>query len=111
MAEDSVITSTIENIPGMDIEQHLGFVSGNNIIGYGFISKIKNNIKNFFGGQIEGLAKEFEEARNKAVESMLNQAKAIGANAVVNIRFSNAVTEDGTYEVFVYGTAVKAVKY
>jgi uncharacterized protein YbjQ (UPF0145 family) len=111
MADDIIVTSTLENIPGMDIEQHLGFISGNYIVGHGFVSKLTNNLKNFFGGHVETSAKEFEEARTKALENMLSQAKTLGANAVLNIRFSNAVTEDGTYEVFVYGTAVRAVKY
>lgn len=111
MVDEVISTSTLESIPGMDIEQHLGFISGSCIVSYNFINKIKNNLKYFFGGSIETNAKEFEEARNKAMDIMFNQAKSIGANAVINIRFSNAVTNNGTYEVFIYGTAVKATKY
>jgi uncharacterized protein YbjQ (UPF0145 family) len=62
--------------------------------------------KNVFGGELKGYTELLQESREEATERMLAQAKAIGANAVLNIRFSTSSISQGAAELFAYGTAV-----
>ena len=63
-------------------------------------------IKNVFGGELKGYTELLEESRTQAIERMCDQAKKMGANAVVNVRFSTSSVAAGAAEIYVYGTAV-----
>ena len=63
-------------------------------------------LKNIVGGELTGYTELLNEAREEATERMVEQAKAIGANAVVNVRYSTSSVAAGAAELFVYGTAV-----
>jgi uncharacterized protein YbjQ (UPF0145 family) len=64
-------------------------------------------LKNLVGGELKGYTELLHEARQEAIERMIEQAKALGANAVVNIRFATSSVAQGAAELFAYGTAVR----
>ena len=64
-------------------------------------------MKNLVGGEIKGYTEMLVEARQIATKRMVDEAKAIGADAIVNIRFGSSVVMQGAAEVIAYGTAVK----
>ncbi|HUV22389.1 MAG TPA: YbjQ family protein, partial [Gammaproteobacteria bacterium] len=67
---------------------------------------IMASVKNIFGGELKGYTELLTEAREEAVGRMVRQAEAIGANAVINVRFSTSSVAAGAAELFAYGTAV-----
>jgi uncharacterized protein YbjQ (UPF0145 family) len=95
-----------EEIPGKRIVKNLGVVNGSTIrakhIGKDFMAGLKNIV----GGELTGYTEMMEEARNEAIQRMLDNAKTQGANAVVNVRISTASLMQGAAEVYAYGTAV-----
>ena len=65
------------------------------------------SLKNIFGGELKGYTELLQDARDEALERMMKQAESLGANAVVNVRFSTSSVAQGAAELFAYGTAVK----
>ena len=63
-------------------------------------------MKNIFGGELKGYTELLEESRKEAIERMQEQARQLGANAVLNIRFSTSAITAGAAEIFAYGSAV-----
>jgi uncharacterized protein YbjQ (UPF0145 family) len=101
-----LIISNIEIIPGKQIHKHLGMVQGNTVRAKHVGKDLLAGLKNIIGGELKGYTELLNEAREEATERMVEQAKAIGANAVVNVRFSTSSVAAGAAELFVYGTAV-----
>ena len=64
------------------------------------------SLKNIFGGELRGYTELLVESRAQAIERMQSQATKMGANAVVNVRFSASSVAAGAAEIYVYGTAV-----
>ena len=64
------------------------------------------SIKNIFGGELKGYTELLGESRDEALERMKAQAQQLGANAIVNVRFSTSSIAAGAAEIYVYGTAV-----
>lgn len=64
-------------------------------------------LKNIFGGELQGYTELLHESRKEATERLIQQAEAIGANAVLNVRYSTSSIAAGAAEIFVYGTAVQ----
>jgi uncharacterized protein YbjQ (UPF0145 family) len=64
------------------------------------------SFKNIFGGELKGYTELLSESRDEAIARLQQQASALGANAVVNVRFSTSSIAAGASEIFVYGTAV-----
>jgi uncharacterized protein YbjQ (UPF0145 family) len=104
--EPAVLVSNIEIIPGKRIRQHLGMVQGNTVRAKHAGRDIMASVKNIFGGELKGYTELLTEAREEAVGRMVRQAEAIGANAVINVRFSTSSVAAGAAELFAYGTAV-----
>ena len=67
---------------------------------------IMASVKNIFGGKLKGYTELLGESRDEAIERMKQQASQIGANAIVNVRFSTSSVAAGAAEIYVYGTAV-----
>lgn len=101
-----MIVSNIEIIPGKRIVQHLGMVQGSTVRAKHVGRDLMASLKNIFGGELKGYTELLQESREEAVDRMLQQAKAIGANAVINVRFSTSSIAAGAAELFAYGTAV-----
>jgi uncharacterized protein YbjQ (UPF0145 family) len=64
-------------------------------------------LKNFVGGELKGYTELLQEARKEALHRMMEQARSVGANAVINVRFATSSIAQGAAELFAYGTAVK----
>ena len=96
----------IDHIPGRDIEA-LGLVKGSVVqcksVGKDFMA----GMKTFVGGEIESYTDMLTEARQLATKRMVDEAEALGADAVVNIRYASASIMQGAAEITVYGTAVR----
>jgi len=101
-----MIISNLELIPGKRVTKHLGVVQGSTVrskhVGRDFMA----GLKNIFGGELKGYTELLQEAREEATARMIEQASSIGANAILNIRFSTSSITSGAAELFAYGSAV-----
>ena len=101
-----MITSTLETVPGRAITSHLGIVQGSTVRAKHIGRDIAAGLKNIVGGELRGYSELLTEARREAYERMVEQAKAKGANAVLNIRFTTSSVAQGASEILAYGSAV-----
>jgi uncharacterized protein YbjQ (UPF0145 family) len=101
-----MIISNMEIIPGKRIQQHLGLVQGSTVRAKHVGRDLMAGLKNIFGGELKGYTELLQESRVEAVNRMKQQASSIGANAVLNVRFSTSSVTQGAAELFAYGTAV-----
>ena len=101
-----MLLSNLEIVPGRRISKHLGLVQGSSVRAKHIGRDIMAGLKNIVGGELKGYTELLQESRQEATERMQEQAKAVGANAVLNIRFSTSSVAAGAAELFVYGTAV-----
>ncbi|QTA83077.1 UPF0145 [Desulfonema limicola] len=102
-----MILTNIESVPGFEILEHFGLVSGSTIRAKHIGRDIMASLKNLIGGELKGYTQLLQESRNEAVERMQEQARQLGANAVINIRFSTSSVAQGAAELYAYGTAVR----
>ncbi|MFQ5793372.1 MAG: YbjQ family protein [Acidobacteriota bacterium] len=102
-----MILSNTENVPGKTITEFYGVVTGSTVRAKHVGRDIMASLKNIVGGELKGYTELLNEARSEALERMTEQARAVGANAVVNVRFSTSSVAQGAAELFAYGTAVK----
>jgi len=98
--------TNIETIPGKTITACHGVVSGSSVRSKHVGRDIMAGLKNMVGGELKGYTELLEESRAQATERMQAQAAQMGANAVVNVRFSTSSVAAGAAEIYVYGTAV-----
>ena len=101
-----MLLSNLEIVPGRKIAKHLGLVQGSTVRSKHIGRDIMAGFKNVFGGELKGYTELLQESREEAVVRMTAQAEAIGANAVLNVRFSTSSVSQGAAELFAYGTAV-----
>ena len=101
-----MILSTTESVPNKEIIEILGIARGSTVrtrnIGRDLIAVLKNVV----GGEIEEYTKLQAYAREQAMERMITDANKIGADAILNIRFTTSVITQGASEILAYGTAV-----
>lgn len=101
-----MIITNLEMIPGKKLIKHLGLVQGSSVRAKHVGRDIMASLKNIFGGELKGYTELLQESREEAMSRMQEQATAVGANAVLNIRFSTSSIAQGAAELFAYGTAV-----
>lgn len=101
-----MLITNIEIIPGHRITSHLGMVTGSTVRAKHAGKDILAGFKNIFGGELKAYTELMQEAREEATQRMIAQAEAIGATAVINVRFATSSITTGAAELFVYGTAV-----
>jgi uncharacterized protein YbjQ (UPF0145 family) len=101
-----MIVVNIETIPGRNILEVKGLVQGNTIRAKHFGRDIAAGFKNIVGGELRGYTELLTESRRQAIERMINQAQQLGANAIVNVRFTTSAVSQGAAELYAYGTAV-----
>ena len=99
--------SNTESIPGKTIVEFYGVVSGNTVRAKHIGRDIMAGLKNIVGGELVGYTELLQDSRQEALDRMVEQARSMGANAVVNIRFATSSISQGAAELFAYGTAVK----
>ncbi len=98
--------SNLEALPGRSIVRHLGLVQGSTVRSKHAGKDLLAGFKNFVGGELKAYTELLNESRQEAIERMVQQAHAVGANAVINVRFSTSNIAAGAAEVMAYGTAV-----
>jgi len=101
-----MLVSNLELLPGRLVQQHLGLVQGSSVRSKHVGRDIAATFKNFFGGELKGYTELLSDSRDEATARMIEQAESLGANAVLNVRYSTSSIAAGAAEIFVYGTAV-----
>lgn len=101
-----IIVST-DYVPGKTIGKVIGLVRGNTIRARHLGKDILAALKNMIGGEIEEYTKMLAESREQSLDRMAAEAEKLGADAVVNVRFSTSNVMQGAAELLAYGTAVK----
>ena len=97
---------SIENIPGQEYEA-LGLVKGTVVQSKNFGRDFMAGMKTLVGGEIKGYTEMLNEARQIATKRMVDEAEAMGADAVVGVRYGSSAVMQGAAEVVAFGTAVK----
>lgn len=101
-----MLVTNLEIFPGKRIDKHLGLVQGSTVRSKHVGKDILAGFKNIVGGELKGYTELLHEAREEATQRMVKQAQAVGANAVLNVRFSTSSITQGAAELLAYGTAV-----
>jgi uncharacterized protein YbjQ (UPF0145 family) len=101
-----MIIVTSSSVPGKEIRKTFGIVKGNTVRARNIGRDIIAAFKNLVGGEIEEYTKLLAESREQSVDRMADQAAALGANAIVDCRFSTSYIMQNAAEILVYGTAV-----
>ena len=102
-----MILTNIETVPGMKVVAQYGLVSGSTVRAKNAIKDFGAGLKNMVGGELKSYTELLTEARKEATRRMEEQARKMGANAIVNVRFATSSNTAGAAEVYIYGTAVK----
>jgi uncharacterized protein YbjQ (UPF0145 family) len=103
----NLIITNLETVPGMTITEHFGLVTGSTVRAKHIGRDIMAGFKNLVGGELKGYTELLEESRNESMSRMKKMASKMGANAIVNVRFSTSSVAQGAAELYVYGTAVR----
>ena len=98
---------TIETVPGREIGESLGLVTGSVVTSKHFGKDFMAGMKTLVGGEIKGYTEMLEDARRIALERLQAQAAALGADAIVGLRLTSSSVMQSAAEVTAYGTAVK----
>lgn len=101
-----MIITTTDFIPGKKIKTVLGLVKGNTVRARNIGKDILAAFKNIVGGEIQEYTKLIAEAREQALDRMKQNAEALGANAVISVRFGTSYVMQNAAEILAYGTAV-----
>ncbi len=101
-----MLITNIEYIPNREIIEHFGIVSGSTVRAKHVGRDMMAGFKNIFGGELKGYTELLTESREEAMDRMIAQAQSLGANAILNVRFSTSSVAAGASELYVYGTAV-----
>jgi len=101
-----MIVTTNERISGHRVVRTLGLVRGNTIRARHIGRDITAAFRNLVGGEVSEYTKLLAEAREQALDRMVEEAKELGANAVIMLRFSTSMVMQGAAELLAYGTAV-----
>ena len=101
-----MIVTTSDQVAGHSITRTIGLVRGNTIRARHLGRDIMAVGRNIVGGEVSEYTKLLAEAREQALDRMLEEAKELGANAIVMVRFSTSMVMGGAAELLAYGTAV-----
>ncbi|MEM7315953.1 MAG: YbjQ family protein [Planctomycetota bacterium] len=101
-----MIVVNTETVAGHNIVEVKGMVQGNTVRAKHAGRDIAASFKNLVGGELRGYTELLTESRRQALERMMAQAQQLGANAVVNVRFTTSAVTAGAAELYAYGTAV-----
>jgi uncharacterized protein YbjQ (UPF0145 family) len=99
--------ATTDHLPGQTIETALGIARGSVVRARFFGRDFIAGLRNLVGGEVNEYTNLLAESREQALERMIHHAKSMGADAVINVRFTSNTIMEGTAEMLAYGTAVK----
>ncbi len=105
-----MIVVNTETIPGYQVVELKGMVQGNTVRAKHAGRDIAASFKNLVGGELKGYTELLTESRREAMERMMAQAQQLGANAILNVRFSTSAITAGAAELYAYGTAAVVSK-
>jgi len=104
-----MIVVTTEQIEGKRITETLGLIRGSTIRARNVGHDIMAGLRNIVGGEVKDYTVMLAQAREEAMQRMIEQAEKMGANAIVGTRFVTSMVMSGAAEMVAYGTAVKVV--
>jgi uncharacterized protein YbjQ (UPF0145 family) len=102
-----MLLSTTETFPGKEIAESLGIARGSTVRARNIGRDIFAGFKNIIGGEIQEYTRLQAQAREQAIQRMIDDAKRLNADAIVNVRFTTAMVMQGAAEILAYGTAVR----
>ncbi|MEW6662990.1 MAG: YbjQ family protein [Bacillota bacterium] len=102
-----MILVNTDQIHGKEVAEVLGMVRGSTIRAKHLGKDVMAVLRNVVGGEIKEYTQMLDEARSVAIQRMIQQAETLGADAILNIRFTTSQVMSGAAELMVYGTAVK----
>jgi uncharacterized protein YbjQ (UPF0145 family) len=105
-----VVISTMNDLPGYEIEELFGEVFGLTVRSRNLGSQIGAGLKSLVGGELKGMTKMLADGRQHATDRLVAEAEAKGANAVIAFRFDTSELGSTWTEICAYGTAVRARK-
>ena len=100
-----VIVATTENIPGYRVVRVLGIVTGSTVRARHVGKDILAGLRNIVGGEVKEYTELLMEAREEAIRRMIENARRMGANAVIGFRLMTSQVAAGAAEILAYGTA------
>lgn len=103
----NILVTTTETVPGKEIAEVLGVVKGSTVRARNIGRDIGAGLKGIVGGEVKTYTEMTMSSRDEAYNRMVNQAIDLGADAVVNVRFTTSMVMAGASEMLAYGTAVK----
>lgn len=101
-----MIIVTTESVPGKETKEYKGFVKGSTVQSKHIGKDIMAGLKTIVGGELKEYTEMLDEAREKAIGRMVEEAKSKGANAIVCIRLESSAVMQNASEIIAYGTAV-----
>ncbi|MEL6864300.1 MAG: YbjQ family protein [Bacteroidota bacterium] len=102
-----MLITTIDHIPGREIVETLDIARGSTVRARNIGRDIFAGLKNIIGGEISEYTRLMAQSREQAINRMIADAESLGADAVINVRFTTAMVMAGCSEILAYGTAVK----
>ena len=105
-----MIVTTMNDIPGYEVEEVFGEVMGLTVRSRNIGSQFGAGLKSIFGGELKGMTKALAASREQVRERMVEEAEAKGANAIIAMRFDTSEMGGNWTEICAYGTAVRVHK-
>ena len=102
-----IIVTTTDEVPGKKVAKILGVAKGNTVRARNIGRDIGAGLKNIVGGEIKTYTEMIAQSREEAINRLVNEAIDMGADAVINVRFTTSMIMQGASEMLAYGTAVK----
>ena len=106
----SLMVVTLDSIPGYEITEVLGIVQGNCVFSKNMFKDMGAGFRSMVGGEVKAYTEMMTETRHISTDRMISQAEAIGADAILNVRYFSSEIMQGAAECMVVGTAVKLIK-
>ncbi len=107
MSKTKIIITTGNEVPGKKIKEILDVVRGSTVRSRNIGRDIGAGLKSIVGGEVKTYTEMTKDARDEAYNRMVNEAIDLGADAIINVRFSTSMVMSGASEMLAYGTAVK----
>ncbi|HEU5214564.1 MAG TPA: YbjQ family protein [Gaiellaceae bacterium] len=105
-----MIVTTMNDIPGHEVDEVFGEVKGLTVRSRNVGSQIGAGLKSILGGELKGMTKALIDSRRQVRERMIEEAEAMGANAIIAMRFDTSEMGSNWTEICAYGTAVRVHK-
>ena len=102
-----MIVSTMNDLPGYRVDEVLGEVTGLTVRSRNVGAQLGAGLKSIVGGELKGLTKQLQQSRDEAKQRLIEAAEAVGANAILAMRFDSDEVGTGYQELVAYGTAVR----